>query len=343
MSMAVDAAGIRTPRLRSARQVDQDTALLAYDHLDAPSLADLPDRAWTPALHGGVGPVAAPAQPPTRAPRADHRSPSPGPLRLPVAHRRRLRRDHRRGRAVPPRRCRAARLPRAAGRAGARHRGGRGRARPGHGRLAAAADAADPVLRGHDQSPASPSCRRRPCGHRRRHPRPHRRPAPRGRRPAGEPGAGAAAHRAEHRRRRDRLLPAGDAAHRLPGAQARHVAVMGLGARRRRRLRPHLRRRRVQPPGLCEGARPGRQDGHRAGRRCLRRPGRAGRGRRPGGQHALPAARRHPGVARGDGRRRLAGHRLRLLRGPVAAVQRLRRQPPEGDRAACRRSPPRRR
>jgi glycosyltransferase 2 family protein len=54
MSMAVDAAGIRTPRLRSARQVDQDTALLAYDHLDAPSLADLPDRAWIPALHGDV-------------------------------------------------------------------------------------------------------------------------------------------------------------------------------------------------------------------------------------------------------------------------------------------------
>lgn len=54
MSMAVEAAGIRTPRLRSARQVDQDTALLAYDHLGAPSLADLPDRAWTPALHGRV-------------------------------------------------------------------------------------------------------------------------------------------------------------------------------------------------------------------------------------------------------------------------------------------------
>jgi uncharacterized membrane protein YbhN (UPF0104 family) len=54
MAMAVEAAGIRTPRLRSARQVDQDTALLAYDHLDAPCLADLPDRAWTPALHHGV-------------------------------------------------------------------------------------------------------------------------------------------------------------------------------------------------------------------------------------------------------------------------------------------------
>lgn len=54
MSMAVDAAGIRTPCLRSARQVDEDTALLAYDHLDAPSLADLPDRAWTPALHADV-------------------------------------------------------------------------------------------------------------------------------------------------------------------------------------------------------------------------------------------------------------------------------------------------
>lgn len=54
MSMAVEASGIRTPRLRSARQVDRDTALLAYDRLDAPSLADLPDRAWTPALHGDV-------------------------------------------------------------------------------------------------------------------------------------------------------------------------------------------------------------------------------------------------------------------------------------------------
>ena len=54
MSMAVDAAGIRTPCLRSTRQVDEDTALLAYDHLDAPSLADLPDRAWTPALHSDV-------------------------------------------------------------------------------------------------------------------------------------------------------------------------------------------------------------------------------------------------------------------------------------------------
>ena len=54
MSMAVEAAGIRTPRLRSARQVDQDTALLAYEHLDAPRVADLPDRAWTPALHGDV-------------------------------------------------------------------------------------------------------------------------------------------------------------------------------------------------------------------------------------------------------------------------------------------------
>ncbi|MEZ0113648.1 uncharacterized membrane protein YbhN (UPF0104 family) [Catenulispora sp. EB89] len=54
MAMAVEAAGIRTPRLRSARQIDQDTALLAYDHLDAPSLADLPDRAWTPALHHDV-------------------------------------------------------------------------------------------------------------------------------------------------------------------------------------------------------------------------------------------------------------------------------------------------
>ncbi|MBS2535110.1 flippase-like domain-containing protein [Catenulispora sp. NF23] len=54
MAMAVDAAGIRTPRLRSTRQVDQDTALLAYDHLDAPRLADLPDRAWTPGLHQSV-------------------------------------------------------------------------------------------------------------------------------------------------------------------------------------------------------------------------------------------------------------------------------------------------
>ncbi|ACU70870.1 integral membrane protein [Catenulispora acidiphila DSM 44928] len=54
MAMAVEAAGIRTPRLRTARQVDQDTALLAYDHLDAPRVADLPDRAWTPALHGGI-------------------------------------------------------------------------------------------------------------------------------------------------------------------------------------------------------------------------------------------------------------------------------------------------
>ncbi|MEY9931179.1 uncharacterized membrane protein YbhN (UPF0104 family) [Catenulispora sp. GP43] len=54
MSMAVEAAGIRTPRLRTARQVDQDTALLAYDHLDAPRVADLPDRAWTPGLHSGI-------------------------------------------------------------------------------------------------------------------------------------------------------------------------------------------------------------------------------------------------------------------------------------------------
>ena len=54
MAMAVEAAGIRTPHLRSTRQVDQDTALLAYDHLDAPRLADLPDRAWTPGLHQGV-------------------------------------------------------------------------------------------------------------------------------------------------------------------------------------------------------------------------------------------------------------------------------------------------
>lgn len=54
MAMAVEAVGIRTPRLRSARQIDQDTALLAYDHLDAPRLADLPDRAWTPALHHDV-------------------------------------------------------------------------------------------------------------------------------------------------------------------------------------------------------------------------------------------------------------------------------------------------
>uniref|UniRef100_UPI0018922FF7 lysylphosphatidylglycerol synthase transmembrane domain-containing protein n=1 Tax=Catenulispora rubra TaxID=280293 RepID=UPI0018922FF7 len=54
MAMAVEAAAIRTPRLRSARQVDQDTALLAYDHLDAPRLADLSDRAWTPALHHDV-------------------------------------------------------------------------------------------------------------------------------------------------------------------------------------------------------------------------------------------------------------------------------------------------
>ncbi|MEY9862764.1 uncharacterized membrane protein YbhN (UPF0104 family) [Catenulispora sp. GAS73] len=54
MAMSVEAVGIRTPRLRSARQIDQDTALLAYDHLDAPRLADLPDRAWTPTLHHSV-------------------------------------------------------------------------------------------------------------------------------------------------------------------------------------------------------------------------------------------------------------------------------------------------
>jgi uncharacterized membrane protein YbhN (UPF0104 family) len=51
MAMAIEAAGIRTPRLRAARQIDRDTALLAFDHLDAPRIADLPDRAWTPALH----------------------------------------------------------------------------------------------------------------------------------------------------------------------------------------------------------------------------------------------------------------------------------------------------
>lgn len=54
MAMAVEAVGIRTPRLRAARQVDRDTALLAYDHLDAPRVADLPDRAWTPALHHSI-------------------------------------------------------------------------------------------------------------------------------------------------------------------------------------------------------------------------------------------------------------------------------------------------
>ena len=54
MAMAVAAVGIHTPRLRCARQVDQDTALLAYDHLDAPRVADLPDRAWTPELHRAV-------------------------------------------------------------------------------------------------------------------------------------------------------------------------------------------------------------------------------------------------------------------------------------------------
>ncbi|GAA1973910.1 hypothetical protein GCM10009838_37340 [Catenulispora subtropica] len=51
MAMAVAAAGVRTPALRSARQVDQDTALLAYDHVDAPRVADLPADAFTDALH----------------------------------------------------------------------------------------------------------------------------------------------------------------------------------------------------------------------------------------------------------------------------------------------------
>ncbi|MBW8806142.1 MAG: flippase-like domain-containing protein [Catenulisporales bacterium] len=54
MAMAVAAAGVRTPALRSARQVDQDTALLAYDHIAAPRLADLPDRAFTDRLHHDV-------------------------------------------------------------------------------------------------------------------------------------------------------------------------------------------------------------------------------------------------------------------------------------------------
>ncbi|NUR27386.1 MAG: flippase-like domain-containing protein [Catenulispora sp.] len=50
MAMAVTAAGVRTPALRSARQVDQDTALLAYDHLSTPRVADLPDSAFTDEL-----------------------------------------------------------------------------------------------------------------------------------------------------------------------------------------------------------------------------------------------------------------------------------------------------
>ncbi|NUP48435.1 MAG: flippase-like domain-containing protein, partial [Catenulispora sp.] len=54
MAMAVAAAGIRTPALRSARQVDQDTALLAYDHVDAAGVAGLPPGAFTDELHHAI-------------------------------------------------------------------------------------------------------------------------------------------------------------------------------------------------------------------------------------------------------------------------------------------------
>ncbi|GAA2021793.1 hypothetical protein GCM10009839_18670 [Catenulispora yoronensis] len=54
MAMAVAAAGVRTPALRAARQVDQDTALLAYDHVDAPRVRDLPHNAFTDRFHREV-------------------------------------------------------------------------------------------------------------------------------------------------------------------------------------------------------------------------------------------------------------------------------------------------
>ncbi|NUR58009.1 MAG: flippase-like domain-containing protein [Catenulispora sp.] len=54
MAMAVAAAGLRTPALRSARQVDQDTALLAYDHVGAPRISGLPHDALTDELHQAV-------------------------------------------------------------------------------------------------------------------------------------------------------------------------------------------------------------------------------------------------------------------------------------------------
>ena len=327
MAMAVEAAGIRTPRLRTARQVDQDTALLAYDHLDAPRVADLPDRAWTPGLHGGIWAL----WQHLRSRQLAHRELTTDHLRLDASGGLWLTDVGYGEIAAEDLLCRldgAELLVSLALRVGPARATEEAVDALGPDTAASLLPLMQPILFSEDTAKA---LRR----HRAAGGRADIVGAIRDRIIALHPEADVQPVSLERVRPRTVLSIVGGTiafyllATQLTGFQVPELDtwqawgwVLGAAVASASPTSP--------PPSTCSAASrnacPVAHHRYRPGRRGLRRTGRPGSRRRPGRQHPLPATRRHPGGARRHRRRRLAGHRLRVLPGAAAGVQCLRRK-----------------